>query len=139
MLDNTLGIRHMATKSEYGISPHNFVTIWETSESVKEVCERLAVISEAAGCQPMPLPIVLARASLYRTKMKLPLKRMARVIKNSAIREKLLETIQKIKEGQKVEIETPVVDTTRTKPLNQDEVRAKVADLLAKRKKKKDK
>jgi hypothetical protein len=43
-------------RTEYNITPEQFVTAWEQSESADEVAKRLK----------MPKPIVLARASSYR-------------------------------------------------------------------------
>ncbi len=43
-------------KKDYGVSPEQFITTWQTSSSIDEVCQRLE----------MPKPIVHARASNYR-------------------------------------------------------------------------
>jgi hypothetical protein len=43
-------------KTDYSVSPEEFIRVWQTSSSAQEVADKLK----------MPKPIVLARASNYR-------------------------------------------------------------------------
>jgi hypothetical protein len=45
-----------APRNDWNITPEAFITAWQTSDTVEEVCEKTG----------MPKPIVLARASAYR-------------------------------------------------------------------------
>lgn len=60
------------TKSKYGVAAQRFVEIWEESDSVKEVADRLN----------MPPAVCAARAKSYRD-LGIPLKKMPRVRRKS--------------------------------------------------------
>ena len=64
-------------KPDYGIDPRSFVQAWEESGSVDEVYRRLAEVSRAKGLLVMPVPVIVARASGYRS-AGVDLKRMPR-------------------------------------------------------------
>lgn len=54
-------------RSENGIDRDTFVVTWESSESTDECLEKLAAISREGGFEPMTKPVMLARASGYRS------------------------------------------------------------------------
>ena len=54
-------------RAKYGVTPEQFITAWQTSQSADEVADKLQ----------MPKPIVLARVSCYR-RAGLKLKKMPR-------------------------------------------------------------
>jgi hypothetical protein len=64
-------------KTNYQISPEEFIVAWETSESVPEVVENLRRLAKAKGAKNMSKTIVLSRASSYRT-LGVNLKKMKR-------------------------------------------------------------
>lgn len=53
-------------RSEYGVDRRTFIIAWESSDTTDEVYEKLAAASRALSLEPMPLPIILARAAGYR-------------------------------------------------------------------------
>src|SRR4051812_13319622 len=64
-------------KPDYGIDARTFVIAWEQADTVDQVYEALKAVSEQGGFPVMPKPILLARASLYRS-AGIPLKKMRR-------------------------------------------------------------
>jgi hypothetical protein len=52
--------------NEYGVDLHTFVTAWESSENPDEVYQKLEDVAKVANRQPMPKPIIIARAAKYR-------------------------------------------------------------------------
>lgn len=53
-------------KTNYKISPEEFVLAWETSETVTEVVQRMKELAQAKKAPAMAKEIVLSRASSYR-------------------------------------------------------------------------
>ena len=64
-------------KTNYQVSPEEFIMAWETSESVPEVVEKLRRVAKAKGTKSMSKTIILSRASSYRT-LGVDLKKMKR-------------------------------------------------------------
>ena len=64
-------------KTNYQVSPEEFIMAWETSESVPEVVEKLRRVAKAKNTQSMSKDIVLSRASSYRS-LGVNLKKMKR-------------------------------------------------------------
>ena len=60
-------VENRKRRAKYDVTPEQFITAWQTSESADEVAEKLK----------MPKPIVLARVSSYR-RAGLKLKKMPR-------------------------------------------------------------
>lgn len=54
-------------RADYGIDQWAFVACWQSSDTVDEVCVKLADLAAKAGRDPMPKPVVLARAASYRS------------------------------------------------------------------------
>jgi hypothetical protein len=72
-------------RAEYGVTPEQFITAWQTSESADEVAEKLK----------MPKPIVHARASFYR-QAGLKLKKMPRRSRKGLDVERLNRLIEEL-------------------------------------------
>ena len=53
-------------KTNYKVSPEEFVLAWETSETVTEVVQRMKELAQAKKAPAMAKEIVLSRASSYR-------------------------------------------------------------------------
>jgi hypothetical protein len=80
-----------ASRTEYNVSPEEFVRAWQTSETAQEVADKLK----------MPKPIVLARASGYR-KDGIHLKKMKRGPKRALdvdALNRLIEQLDREKKG----------------------------------------
>jgi len=54
------------TKTNYQVTPEEFVAAWETSETVDEVEQKLEKLARGKGTPPMAKDIILSRASTYR-------------------------------------------------------------------------
>jgi hypothetical protein len=52
--------------NEYGVDLTTFVTAWESSDNPDEVYQKLVDFAKKANRQPMPKPIIIARAAKYR-------------------------------------------------------------------------
>ncbi len=63
-----MGSKKGQGKTDYSVSPEEFIQAWQSSSSAQEVADKLK----------MPKPIVLARASTYR-KAGVHIKKMPRV------------------------------------------------------------
>ena len=79
-------------RAEYNVTPEKFIEVWESSETAQEVADRLG----------MPKPIVLARASTYRS-LKIKLKKMKRESKRALNVDECNRLIERIRAGQSVE------------------------------------
>ncbi len=54
-------------KTDYKISPEEFVLAWETSNTVSEVVDKMKALAKTKNAPMMAKEIVLSRASSYRT------------------------------------------------------------------------
>lgn len=75
-------------RTEYNVTPEQFITTWQTSETAQEVADKLG----------MPKAIVLARASSYRSDG-IKLKKMKRDSKKALDVDALNRLIEKLNES----------------------------------------
>lgn len=54
------------SKTNYHVTPEEFILAWETSETVDEVVEKLGRAAKEKGSPAIPKDIILSRASTYR-------------------------------------------------------------------------
>jgi hypothetical protein len=73
-------------RTEYDVTPEQFIEAWQTSQSAQEVATRLK----------MPKPIVLARASFYR-QAGINLKKMPRKTSRELDVERLNKLIEELR------------------------------------------
>lgn len=57
----------MATKTDYGVDKQFFIWAWESSDGPDEAHEKLVQYAVERNLPPMPKPVMLARASQYRS------------------------------------------------------------------------
>lgn len=56
-----------SVRPDYGIDRRTFIIAWESSDTADQVVDRLAAVSKELNLAPMPKPVILARASGYRS------------------------------------------------------------------------
>lgn len=116
-------------RKDYGIDRRTFIIAWVSSESVDEVHEKLAERAREMNLDPMPKPVILARASHYRdVGLKLPKFRPGRKV---ASVDEDNELIAEILAGKKVEMEKAARQASPPR-VETDVVKGNVAELIKK-------